>query len=59
MYQHLAKGFNNRKAIEIIQAESDASPAYFKKHISLTLQGMARTLSLLEEFTVTLFNDIP
>jgi hypothetical protein len=58
-YQHLEKGSSNREAMEKIQAEREALPDFYKKHIDLTLHGMARTLSLLEEITNTLFTDIP
>ncbi len=57
-YQHLEKGSGDREAMIKIQAEREALPDFYKNHIDLTLHGMARTLSLLEEITNALFADI-
>lgn len=57
-YQHMEKGSSNREAMEKIQAEREALPDFYKKHIDLTLEGMAKTLSLLEEISNVLFTDI-
>jgi hypothetical protein len=57
-YKHLEKGSKDKEAMEKIQAEREAIPEFYKKHIDLTLEGMAQTLSLLEEISNTLFTDI-
>ncbi len=58
-YQHLEKGLSHRETMEKIQSEREALPDFYKKHIELTLEGMAHTLSLLEEITNALFTDVP
>ncbi|MEI2759099.1 MAG: Cthe_2314 family HEPN domain-containing protein [Bacteroidia bacterium] len=57
-YQHLEKGSNDREAMEKIQAEREALPDYYKKHIDYSLEGMAKALLMLEEIGNTLFSDI-
>jgi hypothetical protein len=57
-YKHLENVTSGKENMEKIQAEREALPDYFKKHIDLSLIGMAKTLYFFEEVTNVLFTDI-
>lgn len=57
-YKHLEHGASDKEMMEKIQAEREVLPDYFKRHIELSLVGISKTLSLLEEMSNILFTDI-
>lgn len=57
-YKHLENSSSDLVTMEKIQAEREALPDYFKKHIELSIIGIAKTLNFLEEVSDLLFTDI-